>query len=75
MGSHHREQLDQVLTHGVAIVPRAHPDDVDETDEGIFDVAPEHVKVGHQHLRGEVGGRLSRRRSSSLLVDAGSAHA
>ena len=50
-----REQLDQVLTHGVALVPFARANEIDQTYEGVLNMATLNVQIGHQHLGGDVG--------------------
>src|ERR1035437_1795832 len=68
-----REQLDQVLTHGVALVPFARANDIDQTHEGVLNIDTLNVQIGHQHLGGDVGRGRGCGNAGSLLVDTGGA--
>src|SRR5450759_4653444 len=70
MGANDREQLDQVLTYRLALIPAGCPNHVDQTHEGVLDVAAKDVKIGHQHLCRDIGWSLRSSNASSLLVDS-----
>ena len=59
MGADDCEQLDKVAADRVTLVARGLANKVDQTHEGVLDVATLHVKICHQHLRGDVGGGRS----------------
>ena len=42
------EQLNQVLTHRVALIPLGRANNVDQTHEGVLDVATKNIKISHQ---------------------------